>query len=266
MTKKELATTADAETLAALRESFPMETGFQRIKLPRIGLVSQDKTEGKGKQMKVTAEAGTFYIEKETDEINAETGRKVWSHDEIGTEFEGIILYQRKQLRFFDENTEMYTSSPVYDNYDEIIPLFSNKSEIARGTPAELKAGYKFINKEGKERSKLEDNRILYVLYEDDLYQLNLRGSSMYAFMTYSRTVLPNSVLTHFSSEAKEKGSIEWNQMTFKAKRSLDATEATSVLNRAKEILLAIKLEKGQYVDANKAKADKQFDALTDGK
>ncbi len=42
-----LTTVADEKSLAELREQFPAEQGFTRIMLPRIGMFSQDKTEGK---------------------------------------------------------------------------------------------------------------------------------------------------------------------------------------------------------------------------
>lgn len=247
--KKEtgLSNVLSEESLALLQESYPMDKGLNRIILPRLGMISQDKTEGKGKAMRVVAEAGTFFVERETDEINEETGKKVWAKDEIGTEIEGIILFQRKQLRMYDETTEEYTSSPVYDTDEEVVPLFCNKTEVGRGTPKELKAKYSYTGEDGKTKSKLEDNRILYVLYNDDVYQMNLRGSSMYSFLTYARKILPPSVITVFNSEPKEKGSIAWNQMTFIAKRKLTEKEAQEVIEKVQEIKVAIQLEKNQY-------------------
>ncbi len=140
-------------------------------------------------------------------------------------------------MSYYDGDTQLYTSSPIYDTDDEIIPLFSNKKEVDRGTPAELKGREDYaFEKDGKKKSKLEDNKILYVLYNDDIYQLNLRGTSMYAFMTYAKKTLPPSVVTSFGSEPKEKGSIEWNQMTFNNVRDLDTTEVDMVLSKIQEI------------------------------
>lgn len=243
---KEVSTVVSQEVIDSLRESYPVEAGYNKIILPRLGLISQDKTEGKGKSMKVIAEAGMFFMENQTDEKD-EDGKAIWDRKEIGTEVEGIILFQRKQLKLYDEATEKYTSSPVYDNEEEVLPLFCDKKEVARGTPADLKEKYKYTDKTGKTKSALEDNRILYVLIEDKVYQMNLRGSSMYSFLTYSRKVLPPAVVTRLSSEAKEKGEIEWNCMTFTKFRDINSEEGADVVAKVNEIKFAVQAEKAQY-------------------
>jgi len=136
---KAIAKKVDDKVLAQLQESYPVEPKTNKILLPRLALVTQDKTEGKGKAMKVVAEAGTFFIERQTDEVTDE-GKQVWEKEELGEEIEGIILFQRKQLRFYDEGTEQYTSSPVYDMDDEVLPLWCDRNEVDRGTPKELKS------------------------------------------------------------------------------------------------------------------------------
>lgn len=253
MTKKgtEVAVTASAESLALLREQFPQEQGFNRVLLPRLSMISQDQTEetkknGK-KEITVIAEAGTFFLEKETDEVDPETKKKVWSKDELGTSIEATVIFQRKQLRMYDEETELYTSSPIYDNDTEVIPLFCEGKEVKRGTAPELKAEYEFTEANGKTKSKLEDNKILYVLYEGELYQMNLRGSSMWSFVAYARKNLVPAELTQMSSEAKEKGQIAWNQMTFNKVRDLGEDEVQDVLRRVAEIKDAIMQEKAYY-------------------
>ncbi len=256
MTKKtELANVMSQDTLALLRESFPVEPSFNRTLLPRLSLVSQDVTEGKGKAMKVITEAGTFLTEKETEEKN-EAGKKIWAKEEIGTEIEAIIFFKRKQLKFYDG--EKYTSSPVYDTDDQIIPLFKDKQEVDRGTPAELKSRpiYQGKSAKGKDISKLEENRVLYVLYKGEPYQMNLRGNSMYAFMSYSKSVVIPSVVTKMSSEAKENGAIAWNQMTFEAVRSLNEKEGQEVVIRLKEAVESIKQEKEYFAQTDEEKAN----------
>lgn len=258
---KALVNVASEESLALLKQQFPAEQGFQRAFLPRLGMYSQDKFEGKGKAAKLVQEAGTFFTEKQTDEENDE-GKKVWDKDEIGSEIEGIIIYQRKQLRYYDESTEQYTSSPVFDTVDDIIPLFCNKQEIARGTALELKARPEYqFEKDGKIKSKLEDNKILYVLYDGEVYQMNLRGSSMYSYMSYAKTVNPSVVVTHMSSEPKEKGTIAWNQMTFNKVRDLTQDEADEVIGKQQEIMAGILEEKRYFADlsGSQAKADDEF-------
>jgi hypothetical protein len=266
---KALANVASDKQLAELQSEFPTEPTFNRIFLPRLGLVSQDKTEGKGKKMKVVAEAGEFFIERQTEEVNPDTGYKIWERDEIGEEFEGVILYQRKQLRMYDENTEKYSSTPIYDNEDEVLPLFCDKKQIEKGTPQELKAIYEYEGDNGRMKSKLEDNRIVYVLYKGEMYQMNLRGSSMYSYMSYTRKTTPNTVVTTFNSEAKEKGSIEWNQMTFDAKRPLSSKEADEVIAKTVEIKEAIVAEKAHFANKNEEgqrddETDKEYKARKD--
>jgi len=254
MTKtKALAVTASNEVLAQLAEAYPQEKGGTYITLPRLSLVSQDKTEetgkGKDKQITVIAAAGDFYTEKQGEEVDEE-GKKIWDKEEIGTEFEGIIFFKRHQLKMYDEATEEFTSSPVYDSPDEVIPLWCDKKEVAKGTPAELKAKYMFTNKKGKEVSALEDNRILYVLYKGEAYQMNLRGSSMYSLLSYEKTVSAPTVVTEFSSEAMEKGEICWNKMTFKAVRKLTTEEAEKVAELQKEAIEAIGASKASFATA----------------
>lgn|SRR3990167_521284 len=249
---KELATLPNERALTELKASFPVEQGFTRSFLPRLSMVSQDRTEGKGKSMKVVAEAGTFFEERQDEEENGE-GKKEWIKKELGSKVKGIILYQRKQLRLYDEKTEMYTSSPIYDEENQVIPLFCNKAEVARGTPADLKALYQY-EKDGKTKSKLEDNRVLYVLKDDEIFQLSLRGSSMYSWMTFAKKVLPPSVLVELSSEPMEKGQISWNKMTFEVVRPLNADEVKDVMLRVVEIKDGIAQERAYYASANKAK------------
>lgn len=248
---KELTTKISSEALELLNNSFPVEQGgFERILLPRLGMYAQNQMEGKGKAMKVVTEAGTFYTENKTDKTDDE-GKSVWEKKELGDTIEGIIIYQRKQLRYYDQSTETFTSSPIFDNDDEIIPLFCNKAEVARGTAKELKARPEYQEeKDGKVKSKLEENKVLYVLYNNELHQMTLRGSSMFAYKTYIRTVInPSVFVTKFSSEAKEKGSIEWNQMTFTKIRQISQEEAEKVIDFRGQIINAIKAEKSFFAD-----------------
>jgi hypothetical protein len=243
----ELIVAPTTEALSELAAMFPQEQGYSDRLFPRIAFVSQDKMEGTGKNKKVVIEAGTFFEERETEELN-DAGKKVWSKDELGMTIEGTIIYKRRQLRYFNEDTEEFTSSPIFDTEDEIIPLFCNKSEIARGTAAELKVPYQYVDpKDGKTKCSLEENVILYVLRDGEVYQLNLRGSSMYAFMTYARKTLVPSVLTSFSSEAKEKGTINWNQMSFKAVRQLTGDEVAVVKTNIGDIRDGIASKKAYF-------------------
>lgn len=265
-TKKKKTTTAvaksDESAIAELQGSYTVEQGgYQRILLPRLSFKSQDVMEGKGKTKKVIIVAGTFFTERQTEELD-DDGKKIWEKTEIGQEIEGVILYHRYQLSYYDEATEKYTSSPIFDSFDEVLPLFCDKKEIAKGTPAELKAGYEFIDKDGKTKSRLKDNRILYILYENEIFQLDLHGTSMYSFLKYARTVLPPSVLTSFNSEEKSKGDIDWNMMTFTPIKKLSGKAIQAVVEKHREIKEAITMEKGQLAaqDPEVVKAQKEAD------
>jgi hypothetical protein len=266
---KAVAVQASEEILAQIGSSYAQEEGGKGIFLPRIGLVSQDITEesgtGRNKKVTVVTPAGEFYIDQQTEEVGAD-GKKIWSKEEIGDSFDGIIFYKRYQLRMYDETTEEYTSSPIYDSHDEVIPLFCNKKEVARGTPKELRDKYMFTGKDGKTRSALEENRILYVLKDGIAYQMNLRGSSMYSLLSYERGINPTTVVTHFGSEAQEKGDISWNKMTFKNVRKLNQDEAELVIEKQTATVEAIMASKASYAkrSADEAEADKALNELSE--
>lgn len=243
----------DEVALAQLREQFPVEQSFQRVNLPRLGMFSQDKTEGKGKSMQVVAEAGVFYIERESDEVD-ENGKKVWKKEELGTEIEGTVVFYRKQLSMYDQSTEKYTNSPIYDNDDEVVPLFCERKEIARGLPKHLKAAYAYEDN-GKQKSKLQENRVLHVLCNGEIYQMSLKGTSMYSFLTYARKSVPPTCLTRFSSEPQKNGATEWNMMTFTTVRPLDGEEINVMLGHQNNIKDAIKAEKEYFASVNQQKS-----------
>ena len=133
---------------------------------------------------------------------------------------------------------------------------------IASRKIAELKKSFEFTSEDGKIRSKLEDNVVLYVWYKDELYQMSLRGSSMYSFRGYARKIAVPTVLTHFSSTPQEKGSIEWNQMEFTVLRVVDSNEAQTVIEQQNKIKEAIELERQAY--KNMVSDDKVTAAVID--
>lgn len=262
MAKKETAVTKplSEEQKSILKNSFPVEPGFQRIQLPRLGMFSQDVTEGKGKNTKVVSEAGTFYTDKQTEDTD-ENGKKIWNKEELGTTISGVILFQRKQLKMYDGDTQLYTSSGVYDTDNDMLKLWCDKKEVASGTAKELKAKYEYKAEDGKTKSKLEENRILYVLFEGEIYQMNLRGSSMYSFLTYSRKVNPPQVVTRFSSEAKEKGTISWNMMTFEVDREITGAEFEQVVGHIESIKNGIAVEKAFFASTVEATEEEKINS-----
>lgn len=258
----------DPELLAQLDASYPKEKSRLSIQLKKLGMFSQDVTEKVGKKIEIINEAGEFYIEQASDELD-ENGKNVWVKNPIGTSIEGIVIYKRYQLSFYDDKSETFFSTPVYDGATDIVPLFNNvtKKEVARGTSEELKKLSEFLEvKDGKTVSKLKDNRVLYVLYKDELYQLTIKGSSMYAYMDYEKKIgNPTRYVTAFNSTARENGSIKWNQMTFEGTRSINQEELERAVEEVNKIKAAIAISKASY-EATKPKEDenKDFNALVE--
>src|SRR3990167_3780782 len=155
----------------------------------------------------------------------------------------------------------IFTIERQTDEEDDTGKKIWLKKEVVRGTPAELKAEYQYKDKAGKTKSKLEDNRILYFLKDDEIFQLSLRGSSMYSWMTFARKVLPPSVLIELSSEAMEKGQIKWNKMIFEVVKPLNTKEVTAILAKIKEIKEGIQEEKNYYA-AVKQKDDNELEVI----
>lgn len=247
----QVSVTLTDEQRALLGQLTPQEQGYTRISLPRLGMYSQDKFEGKGKSAVLVKEAGMFYTEVPPTEKDGE-----WTKQELGTQMEGIVLYHRKQLSYYDNATEKYTSSPIYDTPEDVIPLFLDGKEVQRGTPAELKAKYAYTDPDdGKVKSKLEDMRVLYILKDGQVYQMSLRGSSMWSFSKYAKSCLVSSVLTRFCSESKENGSIAWNQMTFDALREITPEEASVVIDNLQKITTSIAEEKAYFASLAQNKA-----------
>ena len=248
---KELTTEISKDLLAEAAGNMPTDSSYQRIILPRIGMFTQDQEEGKGKSKVVTAEAGTYYIDQESDELNDE-GKKVWTKTELGPEIEATVIYHRKKLSYWDSAAQEFTSSPIYDEDTDVIPLFKTRKEIARGTPKELKKDYMYVDpRDGKNKSKLQDMTVLYILYQGNIYQCEIKGTSMWAFKSYSRTCVPPVVMTRFTSEYKENGSINWNQMKFTTLRKLTEEELVEVVNLQKMIKSSIKAEKDYFASLN---------------
>ena len=249
--KTQVSTVLTDEQRALLGQLTPQEQGFTRISLPRLGMYSQDKFEGKGKSAVLVKEAGMFYTEVPPTEKDGE-----WTKVEIGTSMEGIILYHRKQLSYYDEASQKYTSSPVYDTDNDVVPLFFDKKEIHRGTPAELKAKYAFTDpKDGKVKSNLKDIRVLYILKDGKVWQLSVQVSAMWSFSKHAKSCLVSSVLTKFSSTSEENGAIAWNQMSFDAVREITPEEASVVIDNLQKITIAIASEKAYFasLEANKS-------------
>jgi predicted Zn-dependent protease len=111
----------------------------------------------------------------------------------------------------------------------------------------ELRAKAEFTEiVEGKKKSTLEEQKVLYVLYEGEMHQLTIRGSSSWNFSKYKKTTQIPLVVTTLDSEEAENGSNRYNKMTFSVARNLTNDEAMEVLEFQNEIKSGI-AEKNAY-------------------
>ena len=253
-----ITTTASEESLAIIEQEYPREqSSFSKILLPRIIFFAKDKMEGKGKNMRVVSEAGTFFSEAPNEDGE-------WEKTELGKSIDVNMIYHRRQLRYWDQANESYINSPIYDTNDDIIPLFQEKKEIDRGTQLQLQE--KYPPKEGRKMSALEDERVLYVLYAGKTYQMSIKGSSKWAFLAYSRATNPATVLTTIASEEKKNGQNQWNTMTFTAKRAITEEEAKEIIAKVGKIKTSIADEKLYYQNyqkmLSKYEVEKEFETF----
>lgn len=217
----------NSEELAVLNDSFPVVAdNSNRLTLPRFGMLSKDIVEetgkGKEKKIKVIEASGTFFTEEGS-------GDKVVKDFLEGEEQDVIIVFHRKQIKYFDKGLEKFISSPVFDTDDQIIPLYLDSRVVAKGTKAELQARYPALTQKGKKTSDLKEYRVLYVLVDGVFYQMSLSISSGWAFSDYARTfkdgTSPATVVTTLGSVEETNGSNTYRKMTFTNKRPIDADE-----------------------------------------
>ena len=230
----------------------PKENTFIRKTFPRISFTSQDKTEGKGKNMVVTEEAGTFFIEKPTDATD-EKGKKIWSRDEIGKSLEGVIFFTRKKLSYYDQAVGKFISSSMYDQDTDEVVLWQDNKQIAKGTKAELQAPYMFTKEDGKKSCKLAENKILYVYHNGEVFEFTIKGTSMFEYSAYYKqwNGEPNKNLTLISSVEAENGATRWNKTTYSRIRQLTQDEWDLTRRLAREMLEGIAEEKAYFAGIN---------------
>lgn len=216
--------------LAILNEAFPVAAESNRQSYPRFGMLSKDITEvtgtGKNKKVKIVEASGTFYTEKDEGDVNETTGKKVWTKHFIeGEEIEVIIAYHRKQLRMYDSSLEKFYSTPIYDSADQVLPLYLDKQVVKTGNQAQLQAAFPTLTLKGKPSSKLKEETILYVIYEGEMYQMNLSQSSKWSFKDYTKSVNPSTVMTTLGSVEETFGDNTFRKVTFTKGRSITSDE-----------------------------------------
>lgn len=236
----------------------PKENTFIRKTFPRISFTSQDKTEGKGKTMTVTEEAGTFFLEKPTDETD-DKNKKIWSHVEIGKSLEGVIFFTRKKLSYYDQPNNAFISSSYFDQDNDEIVLWSAGKQIGKGNKESLQKLYREEIKDPKDPTKkkivnnLAENKVLYVWYKDEVYELTVKGTSMYSYSSYYKDCNgePNKNLTLMTPEDCENGSISWSKIIYKRVRQLSQSEWDITRTLAREMIEGIQEEKKYFSSLN---------------
>ncbi len=226
MSKSKELTSAE---LATLDSGYPVsQEESTRLSLPKFGMLSKDIVEesgkGKTKTIKVIESAGTFYTEKDLGEVD-EDGKKVWTKEFIGEAVEVIIAFERKQLRKYDSSLNKFISSSVYDSKDQIIPLYLDKAVVKRGTADQLQAMFPALTQKGKQTSDLKEEKLLFVVYKDELYQFNLSQSSKWEFNNYKKALDPSKVLTMLNSKEEMFGSNAYRKVVFTNIRNVTQEE-----------------------------------------
>lgn len=222
------------EQLALLNDSFPVSNDESRIIYPRFGMLGKDVVEvsgaGKNKKVTVLQAAGSFYTEKDEGEINEETGKKKWTKTFIDGETVDIIIsFQRKQLRMYDQSLKKYYNSQIFDDSNQFLSLFLDRQVVKKGTQKELQAMFPTLTQKGKPSSKLEEEIILYVIYEGETYQMNVPKSAKWDFKDYAKLGNPSACITTLGSIEETKGDNTYSKVTFKKGRTIDRDEFEKV-------------------------------------
>ncbi len=220
----------DEQELATLNEAFPVVEANNRLSLPRFGMLSKDIVEesgtGKNKKIKVIEASGTFF----TEIGNGDDMEKTFLE---GEEKDVIIVFHRKQLKYFDKGLEKFISSPIFDNDDQVIPLYLDKRVVAKGTKQELQDRYPALTQKGKKTSDLKEYKVLYVLVDGVFYQMNTAISSGWAFNKYASEfkegTSPATVVTTLTSHEETFGSNTFRKIDFTNKRPITADELALV-------------------------------------
>lgn len=267
MSKKEQETELvplSEEQLAFLNQSYPASDDNQRLSLPKFGMLAKDLVEetgtGKNKKIQVIQASGTFFTERDNGEKD-EAGKSVWTKDYIDGETVDVqIVYHRYQLRFFDQSLGKFISTPIYDNPEQILPLYLDKKVIKQGTEKELQALYPKLTAKGKPSSDLKKLTILYVVYKGEMYQFGLSTSSGWEFSNYKKKVNPSTVITTLSSTEETFGVNTFRKTLFDIARPISADEFDTVRESVEQIKTQVQSD-AQFLLASGDTSKDEIDA-----
>ena len=257
------------EQINELNLAYPIAEESNRLQLPRFGMLSKDVVEesgtGKNKKITIIQPSGTFFTESDEGEVD-EDGKKVWTKTFIDGETVDVqIVYHRRQLRKFDSSLEKFISSPIYDNAEQVIPLYLDKQVIQRGTQAQLQKLYPALTQKGKPTSDLREETILYVIYNGELHQMNLSQSSKWEFKSYAKSINPSSVVTELSSKEETFGKNTYRKVMFKSKGLINRDQFEVVKENQAILKSTVEADQKFYLAAGTPDAkDKELDDMVE--
>lgn len=256
------------EQLAVLNESFPVSTDESSgLKLPRLGMISKNVTEetgtGRNKKIVILQPAGSFFTESDEGEVDA-AGKKVWTRHYIEEPtIEGTIVFYRRQLRLFDASLKKYISTPIFDNENQVIPMYLDRKVIKRGTQEQLQSLYPALTLKGIKTSDLKEEAILYVLYDGKLHQMNISQSSKWLFKAYKKSLNPSTVVTEFGSLEDEFGGNVFSKTTFASKGMIAPSSFDTVVEAQNTLKDQVESDEKFYLaGSGQTAADKKFDEM----
>jgi hypothetical protein len=259
---KTKAVTITEEQISELNAAYPISEESNRLQLPRFGCLSKDIVEetgtGKNKKITIIQPSGTFFTESDEGEVN-EDGKKVWTKTYLEGETQDVqICYPRRQLRKFDSSLKKFISSPIFDNGEQVIPLYLDKQVIQRGTQAQLQKLYPALTQKGKPTSDLREETILYVIYNDELHQMNLSQSSKWEFKSYAKSINPSIVVTTLGSVEETFGKNTYRKVTFKSAGLINNDQFKMVKENQAILKATVEADQKFYLAAGTP--DKDFD------
>jgi len=236
--------------LEALKASYPQhdEDNYVKNNLPQIRFKAKAVLDDEDK---VVTKAGTFITVVRSEEKNVED-KYEYTEVPVGTDITVDVLYERYKMNYYNSADNAYVSSPVFDQKEEVVKLFSNGKQIASGTMTELQEQY-MVEKDGKKKSELELLKVLYVLYNGSVHELTLSLGNGFTFRKYKQETQVPLVHTKIGSKKTEYGGNKYNAMTFTAGEYLTEEEAVKNLELVQDIIKGIKEEKAFYGQATVA-------------
>lgn len=228
MSKKETSLALTEEELSILSESYPVIENEGRQTFPRMGVLADDLVEetgtGKNKKIIVLQPAGTFFTSKDLGETD-ETGKKIWTAEYLDETIDVVITFHRYQLKIYDKGLKKYISSQIYDQPNQYLSLYLDKQVIKKGVEKDLQALYPERTTKGKMTTGLKKQIILYVVYNEEMYQFDTNQTSQWSFRDYQKTVEVPKVVTTMGSTGEMAGTTKFRKLNFKNLRPISRTE-----------------------------------------